>query len=660
MKARKSSHHFRNEGELIPMREFDHNISALLEKMNLDQKVGQIVQPERQFITPQEVKDYHIGSVLSGGGSVPGENRPQDWVRMNDAYWAASMEEDADHLAIPVIYGIDAIHGNTNVKGAVVFPHNIGLGAARDPGLIERIAVVTAREIAATGLDWTFAPAVSVARNDHWGRTYESYAEDPEIVAAYAGKFVSGLQGEFGPENVIACVKHWAGDGATGHGIDQGDACISEAELRRIHIPPYRAAIQAGVLTVMVSLNSWNGIKCHGHRYLITEVLKNELGFKGMVVSDWDGIDYLSEDFAEAAAIAMNAGLDMFMVTEKWKQFIQIVKKHIEDGNILMSRLDDAVERILRVKFQAGMFTKPRPAQRRLAKSSGSFGSQAHREIAREAVRKSLVLLKNQEGILPLDKNARILVAGKNAHNRGHQCGGFTIAWQGVNNNEAIIGGSSIWEGIRAVAHNAELSADLTGSEADAQKHEVGIVVIGELPYAEMMGDLRIPGLYKSRKVQDKSAASGETGAAQGTVDAHSRYQMSYHASQSLAAVFTNNEMVKQGPYGTHLYLHELHPEDVTAIRNIADKGIPVVAVLVCGRPLVVNQELEASRAFVVAWLPGSEGQGVADVLFGDFDFQGKLSFSWPRYDDENWNIGDAGYNPLFPYGFGLTFHRQS
>jgi beta-glucosidase len=641
------------------MADIAQRVSELLEKMNLDQKVGQIVQAERQFITPEDVKTYHIGSVLSGGGSVPGENRLQDWVSMNDAYWADSMEEDENHLAIPIIYGIDAIHGNTNVKGAVVFPHNIGLGAARDAGLIERIAMATAREIVAAGLDWTFAPAVSVARNDHWGRTYESYAEDPEIVTAYAGKFVSGLQGEFGDENVIACVKHWVGDGATEHGIDQGDACISEAELRRLHIPPYRAAIRAGVLTVMASLNSWNGIKCHGHRYLITELLKNELGFQGMVVSDWDGIDYLSDDFAEAATIALNAGLDMFMVTEKWKLFIQNVKRLVESGKVPMSRLDDAVRRILRVKFRAGMFDKPRPAKRTLANNPGCFGSKAHRDIAREAVRKSLVLLKNEDGILPLDKSARILVAGKNAHNRGHQCGGFTIAWQGVNDNESIIGGTSIWEGIRAVAPNAELSVDLTGSDADPQKHDMAIVVIGELPYAEMMGDLRVPGLFKSKDAADETAASKADVESEGGIDADSRYRMAYSESKFMAEATTTNETVKQGPYGTHLYLHELHPEDIAAVRNIAGKGIPVVAVLVCGRPLVVNQELESSRAFVVAWLPGSEGQGIADVLFGDQDFQGKLSFSWPRYDDENWNVGDKYYNPLFPYGFGLSYLNE-
>lgn len=637
------------------MKDIETKINELMSRMTLDQKIGQMLQPERQFITPEEVKEYHIGSVLSGGGSVPGDNRPEDWIEMNDEYWAASMEEDENHLAIPLIYGVDAIHGNTNVKGAVVFPHNIGLGAANDPDLLEKIAAATAEEIVATGVEWTFAPTLAVARNDHWGRTYESYSEDPQIVSDYAPRFVQGLQGNFGEDKVIACVKHWVGDGATLHGIDQGDMCISEEELRKLHIPPYQKAIEAGVLTVMVSLSSWYNKKLHGHKYLISDVLKDELGFDGFVISDWDGIDYLNDDFAEAVVMSVNAGLDMFMVTEKWKEFIEHVRDNVNSGRISMDRIDDAVRRILRVKFKFGMFEKPRPAERKFSKDHSSFGSKEHREVAREAVRKSLVMLKNEDDILPLKKEARILVAGKNAHNRGHQCGGFTIAWQGVDDNDetkdksyimddsekekprdktiskeishrsSIIGGKSIWEGIQRVAPNAELCVD--GSSADPNKHEVAIVVMGEVPYAEMLGDIRVAGLAKGLKIGKGSTSED--------------YEI---------------PIMKEGPYGTHLYHHELHPEDLETIRNITEKGIPVVAIMICGRPLVVNDELEASKAFVVAWFPGSEGQGVADVIFGDYDFQGKLSFSWPRYDDENWNIGDKDYNPLFPYGFGLSY----
>jgi beta-glucosidase len=637
------------------MIDIEARISALLDKMNLDQKIGQLIQAERQFISPQEVKDYHVGSVLSGGGSVPGENRPEDWILMNDAYWAASMTNDADHLPIPILYGVDAIHGNTNVIGAVVFPHNIGLGAAHDPDLLERIAEVTAKEIAATGVDWTFAPTLAVARNDHWGRTYESYSEDPAIVCAYAPRFIKGLQGDFGEEKVIACAKHWVGDGATLHGIDQGDMCISEAELRKLHVPPYKAAIDAGVLTVMVSLSSWYGKKCHGHPYLLTELLKGELGFNGFVISDWDGIDYLDEDYREAVILSLNAGIDMFMITARWKEFITHVKAGLASGRIPAQRLNDAVRRILRVKYAFGMFDKPRPALRKLSLDHSCFGSPAHREVAREAVRKSLVMLKNDKQLLPLNKESRILVTGKNAHNRGHQCGGFTVAWQGVNDkqpidasiyddvdrgktrdaaenkapsyNSLIVGGTSIWEGIRNVAPNAVLSED--GSDADKSVHDVAIVVIGEVPYAEMLGDIRVEGLAKGLRIS-KGSSSDDT----------------------LEPI----PVMKQGPYGTHLYLHQLHPEDLITIKNISSRGVPIVCVMLCGRPLVIEQELESAQAFVVAWLPGSEGQGVADVIFGDYPMQGKLSFSWPRYDDENWNLGDDNYNPLFPYGYGLTY----
>jgi beta-glucosidase len=642
------------------MENLEKKIDDLISKMTLEQKAGQITQPERQFVTPQEVKEFHIGSVLSGGGSVPGDNTPVDWIKMNDQYWSASMEEDDEHLAIPLIYGVDAIHGNTNVLGSVVFPHNIGLGAAHDPELIERIAAVTAREIAATGVDWTFAPTLAVARNSHWGRTYESYSEDPKIVSEYAPRFIKGMQGNFTEDKVIACAKHWIGDGATLHGIDQGDMCISEEELRKIHLHPYKAAVDAGVLSVMVSLSSWYGEKCHGHKFLITELLKKELGFEGLVISDWDGIDYLDDDYEKSAVMSVNAGIDMFMITEKWKDFIGYIIKNVQSGVISESRLDDAVRRILRVKFKAGMFDKPRPAQRELSLNNSCFGCDQHREVAREAVRKSLVMLKNEDDILPLDKNARILVTGKNAHNRGHQCGGFTIAWQGVNDNELeekssytktdrelprdsesgdpfdsyhsqIVGGTSIWEGIQKVAPNAVLSKD--GLDADPAKHDVAIVVIGEVPYAEMLGDVRVEGLTKGLKL-GKGSISEDTLPGEDV------------------------PIMKKGPYGTHLYLHELHPEDIAVIRNITSKGIPVVAVMICGRPLVVNQELEASKAFVVAWFPGSEGQGIADVLFGDFPMQGKLSFTWQRYDDQNLNLGDDNYDPLFPYGFGMEYNK--
>jgi beta-glucosidase len=613
------------------MSDIENKVNNLLSKMNLDQKVGQVLQVEREYIIPEEVKTWHIGSLLSGGGSTPGDNMPEDWIQMNDEFWAASMEENENYLAIPVIYGVDAIHGHGNAKGAVIFPHNIGLGAANDPDLIERIATATARETAATGVDWTFAPTLAVVRNDHWGRTYESYAEIPEIVTSYAGRFVKGLQGNFSEENVIACAKHFIADGATLHGVNTGDAPISEAELRKIHLPPYLSALKEDALSVMISFSSWNYIKCHASKYLITYLLKEELGFDGIVITDWDGINYLSDDYFEAVAIGMNAGMDMFMVTERWKLFYHHLKTHIQTGRVSMARLDDAVRRILRVKYKAGIFDKPRPADRKLSQQPTCLGSSQHREIAREAVRKSLVLLKNNNSILPLNKNARVLVAGKSAHSRGIQCGGFTIEWQGVLDNDSIVGGTSIWEGISKVAPNASLSENLKGEDADSDKHDFGIVVIGEKPYAEGFGDIYPLGIGLTKAIKPD--------------------HMSSQYAPDLFEPLNGEES-----YGTTLNLCELHPEDFKTIQNITSKGIPVIVIMICGRPLVVNKELDASEAFVTAWLPGSEGGGVADVLFGDYDFQGKLSFTWPTYDDDNLNIGDDSYNPLFAYGYGLSY----
>ncbi|MDM3870034.1 glycoside hydrolase family 3 protein [Porticoccus sp. W117] len=594
--------------------EIKARVEALLLQMNLDQKIGQMTQTERMSCTPEDVKNYHLGSVLSGGGSCPGDNRPDDWVRMNDAYWAASMEQSDEHLAIPIIYGVDAIHGNNNVLGATVFPHNIGLGAANDPELLQRIAQATAREILATGVEWTFAPTLAVARDKRWGRTYESYSEENTIVGSYAEKFVNGLQSDSHDDCVVACVKHWVGDGGTTHGIDQGDTALSFDELKRTHIEPYYAAIDAGVMTIMASFNSWNGDKCHGHRYLISDLLKDEMGFQGFVISDWDGIDYLSEDYFDAVGKGVNAGIDMFMVSEEWQPFLRHLKRHVQDGTVPMSRIDDAVRRILTVKFACGLFERPRPVERPWSNHE-CFGGSEHRDIAREAVRKSLVLLKNDSDLLPLNKQANILVAGKNAHNRGHQCGGFTVAWQGALDNETIEGGTSIWEGIHQQSPSATLSED--GRDADPEKHDVAIVVIGELPYAEGMGDIR-----------DGNDVIVEAGS----------------QIKGLMKVLE--------PYGHTLELAQLHPEDLATIQRIASKGIPVVTVLVSGRPLVVNRELDDSTSFVAAWLPGSEGQGVADVLFGDYDFQGRLSFSWPEKVSADAGIDDE----LFPYGYGLNY----
>jgi beta-glucosidase len=579
-------------------------VQSLLDRMTLAQKLGQMLQPERMSITPDEVAAHHIGSVLSGGGSVPGANRPADWVAMNDAYWAASMREGDDRTPIPILYGVDAVHGHANVLGATVFPHNIGLGATRDPDLVERIAQATAREILATGVEWTFAPTLAVAQDIRWGRTYESYSERTEVVSSYAAAMVRGLQGDLGQDSVMACAKHWIGDGGTRGGRDQGNTFATEAELERIHMAPYLPALEAGVLTVMASFNSWNGVKCHGNRYLLTDVLKGRLGFAGFVISDWDGTDYLSEDYAEAVTLAVNAGVDMLMVSVEWRKALASLEAAVASGAIPMARVDDAVRRILTVKARYGLFARPRPAERHWSRTE-CLGDPAHRAVAREAVRKSLVLLQHRGGVLPLRREARILVAGRNADNRGAQCGGFTVEWQGTLGNDAIEGGTSIWEAIRAAAPGAELSVD--GGTADATRHDVAVVVIGERPYAEGMGDIRTDPLVN-------------------------------------AGSNTGGRVSNLHPYGTTLELAALHPEDLATIRRIAGRGIPCVVVMVSGRPLIVDQELAHADAFVAAWLPGSEGHGVADVLFGDHDFQGRLGFTWPA----------AGSGVRFPFDHGL------
>lgn len=587
-------------------------VDTLLSRMTLEQKLGQMLQPERQAATPDDVRQFHLGSILSGGGSCPGDNRPADWIAMNDAYWAASMDDSAGRTPIPLLYGVDAIHGHANVLGATVFPHNIGLGATNDTDLLERVAQVTAKEILATGVEWTFAPTLAVARDLRWGRTYESYSEDVARVAQYGAFFVRGLQGDLGRDGVVACAKHWVGDGGTDLGFDQGNTKVSEEELNSTHIAAYLPALSAGVLTVMASFNSWNGKKCHGHRYLLTDVLKGRLGFTGFVISDWDGVDYLDTDYATAIGQAVNAGVDMLMVSVEWRACLGHLGRLVADGTIPMARIDDAVRRILLVKERYGLFERPRPAARHWSQH-GALGSAEHRAVAREAVRKSLVLLKNDQDILPLAPGHRILVAGRNADNRGHQCGGFTVAWQGTSGNDFIHGGTSIWEGIRSQVPGATLSVD--GSAANPADHDVAIVVIGEKPYAEGMGDLR----------SVDTIGGGSSGSAK-----------------------------RLAPYGDSLELATLHPEDLATIRAIQAKDIPVVTVLVSGRPLVVNEELAASAAFVAAWLPGSEGDGVAEVLFGGHRFSGTLPFAWPS-NGAGATAEARSREALYPRGYGLT-----
>ncbi|MFD1218197.1 MULTISPECIES: glycoside hydrolase family 3 protein [Microbulbifer] len=600
--------------------ELEARIAGLLSQMTLEEKVGQMIQAEIKYITPEEVKQYHIGSILNGGGTFPNNDKfatPDDWRQMADDFFAASMDTSDGKVAIPIIWGSDAVHGHNNVIGATLFPHNIGLGATRDPELIRRIGEATAREVAVTGIDWTFAPTIAVVRDDRWGRTFESYSEDPEIVAAYAREMIKGIQGEKNSDqfldgrHLVSAAKHFVGDGGTTRGIDRGDTRISEKELAEIHAAGYFTALESGVQTVMASFNSWNGKRLHGHKYLLTDVLKERLGFDGFVVGDWNGHRFVEGCTVESCAASVNAGLDMFMITSEWKPLLKNTIAQVRSGEIPMSRIDDAVSRILRVKIRAGLFERDRP----LAGKTGILGSPEHRAIAREAVRKSLVLLKNNGGLLPIDPRQNILVAGDAADNIAKQSGGWTISWQGTGNTaEDFPGATSIYTGLKTaveqaggnvvLSENGDYTADtFTNGEAP----DVAIVVYGENPYAEWHGDL-----------------------------ASIEYQLGSKEDQDL-------------------------------LKKLKDQGIPVVSVFISGRPLWVNKEMNLSDAFVAAWLPGSEGAGVADVILTDaegnkqYDFTGRLSFSWPEQVHQTViNRHDEGYAPLFGYGYGLTYNDNT
>ncbi len=584
-------------------------VSDIMSTMTLEQKIAQMIQPEIRNITVDDMRKYGFGSYLNGGGAFPNNNKhatPEDWVALAEALYQASIDDTLDGSTIPTMWGTDAVHGHNNVIGATLFPHNIGLGAANNPELMESIAHITAKEVMATGIDWVFAPTVAVVRDDRWGRTYESYSEDPAIVREYAASVVKGLQGAadkdfLSDQRVISTVKHFVGDGGTVGGDDQGNNIASEQELFDIHAQGYVGGLTAGAQSVMASFNSWHGEKLHGHKYLLTDVLKEQMGFDGFVVGDWNGHGQVAGCNNEDCVQAINAGLDIFMVPNDWKALFDNTLAQVENGTIPMARIDDAVRRILRVKVRAGLFEKPSPANRPLSGDSTLIGKESHRDVARQAVKESLVLLKNKGKTLPLDAKARILVAGDAADNIGKQSGGWSITWQGTNNtNDDFPGGTSIFDGINEHVTEAGGKVILSVDGEFQEKPDVAIVVFGEEPYAEGHGD---------------------------------RETLIY----------------QQG-----------NKRDLALLEKLKQQGIPVVSVFISGRPMWVNAELNTSDAFVAAWLPGSEGAAVADVLFGKQDFKGKLPFSWPATPQQIVNIGDNDYAPLLPYGFGLTFDAKS
>lgn len=602
-------------------------VSDILDNMTLAQKVGQMTQADRMTCTPEDVYQYALGSVLSSAGSSPDDNSPNGWLDMCESFWEASMRPRVTPAGtsaprIPLMYGLDAIHGHANVYGATVFPHNIGIGCSFDASTAKKRAEVTRREVLATGVDWVFGPNLAVARDKHWGRTYEAFSESTELVSQFALPAIKTLQNGFNMASVVACAKHWIGDGGTKSGIDQGDTQLPLEELLKVHVPPYIQAIDAGVLTVMVSFSSWNGTKCHASEFLLTDLLKKQLGFNGFVVSDMQGIDYVSDDFYIAVERSVNAGIDMFMVPENWREFIEHLTNHVEMGTIPINRVNDAVRRILSVKVASGLLDKPSP-KNRMWSNHASFGSQAHRDIARDTVRQSIVLLQNDNHTLPIRENAKVLVCGKNANNIGHQCGGFTITWQGECGNSSIKG-TSIWQGIEARNPNAKLLQDSELGRVQTGEYDYAIAVIGEQPYAEGMGDIR-------NSARDIAQLSSEI----------------------------NGSINLMAPKGDTLELADLYPEDLTLLRQLKQLDIPIITILVSGRPMITNKEMALSEAFVAAWLPGSEGAGIAEVLFGDFNFSGRLAFSWPKQPRPAINFDEDGYEPLYPVGYGLNYNDQ-
>ncbi|QEG33982.1 glycoside hydrolase family 3 protein [Bythopirellula goksoeyrii] len=586
----------------------------LISQMTLAEKIGQMTQAELSALGDlSDVADLYLGSVLSGGGSDPQDgNSLESWTNAVEACKQKALDT---RLRIPILYGIDSVHGHGNVLGAVIFPHNIGLGCARNAELVEQIGQITALEVRATGINWSFSPCITVPRDDRWGRTYEGYSESSPLVAKLGKASIEGLQGPDlrNPDHVLACAKHFVGDGGTsltmakhedwpGFGseakpmYDQGDTVVDEEVLRAVHVSPYLLAIQAGVGSIMPSYSSWNGVKCSASKYLLTTMLKEELGFQGFLISDYDAIDQVDPDYKTAIKKCINAGMDMVMVPNNYRQFIELLTELVEEGSVPMSRIDDSVRRILQVKAAMGLLDAEPEIE--VDKSlQESYGSAGHREVARQAVRESLVLLKNNNQTLPLSKKLkRLHLVGRGADDIGIQCGGWTIEWQGQA-GEVTTGGTTILEGIRqALGDSVEITHDLDG--AGSAGADAVVVMVGEMPYAEGLGD--------------------------------------------------DHDL-------------ELSESDRQAVLSAKKSGVPIVVVLLSGRPMILDTTLELADAFVAAWLPGTEGAGIADVLFGDFEPTGKLSFTWPREVDQHpINQGDQEYDPLFPFGYGLSYAKDA
>ena len=584
--------------------EIEAQIDEILPKLTLEQKVGQVIQGDTGSLTPEDVKKYRLGSVLSGGNSAPGPlpyAETKAWLEMADKYYNASIDDEDVEIAIPIIWGIDAVHGHANLKGSIIFPHNIGLGAMNNPDLIEKIASITAHELTVSGHDWTFAPTLAVPQDLRWGRSYEGFSENPDLVKSYGDRIVIGLQGEFGSKNfmgdgrVISSAKHFLADGATENGVDQGDALITEKVLSKVHAAGYYSSIPAGVQTVMASFSSWQGRKLHGDKELLTDVLKGKMGFNGFVVGDWNGHGQVPGCINTDCPQSLNAGLDMYMAPDSWKGLYESTLQHVKDGTIAMERLDDAVRRILRVKLLSGIFQKGAPSTRANAGNENLLALPEHRDVARQAVRESLVLLKNNNQLLPIDPSKTILVVGDGASSISKASGGWTLSWQGTgHSNDKFPNGESILQGIEKIVDDAGGKLIFSKDGDTSIKADVVIAVYGEDPYAEFQGD-----------------------------------------RENLAFI----------PNGF----------DTKKLSTYKENGIPIVSVFLSGRPMWANTEINNSDSFVAAWLPGSEGGGISDMLFKtdpSFDFTGRLSFTWPASAVVSKNNNQA----LFEIGYGLSY----
>ena len=584
-------------------------VEQLLARLTPAQKVGQLIQADIGSISPDDLRHYPLGSILNGGNSSPSGDKlaaPSEWLMLADRFYQASAS--ASPGGLPLLWGTDAVHGHNNIPGATIFPHNIGLGATHDPQLVRRIGEITALEVRVTGLDWAFAPTVAVARDARWGRTYESYSENPGLVRDYAAALVEGLQGAPGtPQfldaaHVLATPKHFLGDGATEGGRDEGNATVSESKLRDIDAAGYEAALTAGAQTVMVSYSSWRGAKMHGNRALLTQVLKGRMGFDGLLLGDWNGHAQVPGCAAVRCAAAINAGIDVLMAPEGWRELHGNTLMQVRSGEIPAERLDDAVRRVLRVKLRARLDSEGPPSSRPFAGHYELLGAAAHRAVARQAVRESLVLLKNRHRLLPLAPRSHVLVAGDAADSIARQSGGWSIDWQGTEPDQDFPHGETVYAGIAHCVQAAGGSATLSPGGEFSTRPDVAIVVFGEHPYAEFAGDVAT---------------------------------------------------LEYSPGDKH---------DLALLRRLQAQDIPVVAVFLSGRPLWVNAELNAADSFVAAWLPGPEGGGIADVLFRSpdgavrYDFRGRLSFSWPRSARPAARDQRPGEAPLFPYGYGLSY----